>query len=55
MNADQQKECRERLLELVEAGNRLRNTAIVDDEFPLARDRFDSALVRANQFLKDSK
>lgn len=40
---------------LVEAGRDFRNTAIVDDDFPYVRDKFDSLLTRAAKELKDEK
>ncbi len=37
--------------ELVVAGNRFRNTPIVDDDFPAVRDEFDALLARATEEL----
>ena len=40
------------LEQLVELGNRFRDTPIVDDDFPSLRDQFDSKLKEATALLK---
>jgi hypothetical protein len=47
----------ERLLleELCEAGERFRNTPIVDDDFCAMRDTFDLLLAKSVSFLKENK
>ena len=44
----------EMLDRLVRAGNRFRNTPIVDDDFPAMRDEFDRLLVKATELVESS-
>lgn len=46
-------ECIEQLRRLVRAGKTLRQTAIVDDDFPKVLHGFDSELHAAEQLLKE--